>query len=518
MAAKAKSVLSIVINNEFIKICDLSKIGKTITVNRIVTVPTPDNSYNDGVIRDRGAVAKVIKGAIIENRITATEAYFTVASSKIATKDVTIPYVKGKQISGIVNANATEYFPVNINEHLIQYTVLSKVEEDGVAKLRLRVMAAPADMIGVYYDLASTIGLTVTAVDYVGNSSSQLLSRQIGTNNSIVIQVENDSTIVNIFSNNALCMQRIIPYGKSLVVNTVMDKYKVKYDEAMKMIQEQNLIHKEFDGDEITESLRYLVNNINRLIDFFGSRNQNIHIEKSYITGNAVTINGLIPLLNSELRLNLEEINTLKDVTVNKKSYLDAKEVTKYILNIGALIAPVNFMPKDKAEAVSKQDYSKLVKLVFAGAVVVSGFLIIWPFSQLVPLQAQLEILTSENRELSEIETVVSDYYAAMDMCTDAKNFKTLTLSNDDDLEIFISDLEKNLPSDVAMSNISISEGAVTFTGTASSKESVASLIDRLRTTNNVSNVVIGSEAESKDSLGLVTVTFSMTCSITAGE
>lgn len=521
MAAKGKgkgTLVSIVINNEFIKICEASKTGKSITLHKAIVVPTPVGSYNDGNIRDRGALVKAIKVAFDNYRITTTDVIFSVASSRIATKDVVIPNVKPKQIAGVVNANATEYFPVNIEEHIIQYSVIAKIEEEGVTKLKLRVMAAPSDMIEIYYDLAANLGLRIKAIDYVGNSSSQAMSRAITPQTSVVIQIENDSTIVNIFSNNALQMQRIIPYGKSLVVNSVMDKMKLKYDDAMKAAQDMKLLHATFDGDELTENLRYLVGNINRIMDFYVSKNQNKPIEKAYIIGNATTISGLVELLSNELQLSLEPLDVFKDVIMDKKSYIDMSDTTKFILNLGALYEPINFLPNTRAQAAIQRDSSKNMMALFVGAVVISAILIAYPLLQMIPLNNELNNVNRQIEQLKPIEVIVNDFYQSKDMYTDADTFRKMTLSNDDSLEVFLKDMETSIPSDVAFSNITVANGAVTFTGTASSKESVVKLISNMRKIKNVYAVAIGSEAENVDSVGIITVTFSMTCSIVAGE
>ena len=67
-------------------------------------------------------------------------------------------------------------------------------------------------------------------VDYAGNSTYQIMKQQIGPEVSLVIQVENDGTVINIFKDNVLQLQRNVPYGKSMLVNAVMEKYGLKYE------------------------------------------------------------------------------------------------------------------------------------------------------------------------------------------------------------------------------------------------------------------------------------------------
>ena len=57
-------------------------------------------------------------------------------------------------------------------------------------------------------DLAKALGLKVAFVDYAGNSTYQIMKQQIGPEVSLVIQVENDGTVINIFKDNVLQLQR----------------------------------------------------------------------------------------------------------------------------------------------------------------------------------------------------------------------------------------------------------------------------------------------------------------------
>jgi len=506
--------LSITINNEYIKICEISKIGKLITVHKAVTVPTPEKSYSDGMIKDIDSLAKTIKVALEDNKITTSNVVFSVTSTKIATKEVEIPNVKNNKITDIINTNATEHFPVNIEEYIIQYSVLEHLVNDE-NKIKVQVMAAPSDMIRLYYDLSSLLKFTIKAIDYAGNSTYQGLKRQIDAVPSIVIQVENDVTIVNIFDNNVLQLQRTIPYGKSVLVNAIMDAFSIKYEPAFKKLQTENLLHSDVTGDAggaVIESLKYLVNNVNRIIDYYITRNTNKPIEKAFVIGNATTIVGFIELFARELNLPLVRIDKLKDVTCDKKMNLDAAVLPDYITNIGAFIAPVNFVPNNIVEISKAKDNGKSIKLILTVSIIVSIILILYPFVTMISAKANRDKIQKNVDSIKNIESVVSEYYEARDISSDAQTFKNLTLNNDDVLADFISTLETQMPVDVSIKNMNVTNGTVTLSGGASSKSSIALLIQKLSAVNNISAVKIGSETETKDANDIVTVTFSLTC------
>ena len=511
-ASKAKGKLvSIVINNEYIKICEITKSGKNSVVHKTVTIPAPEDCYVEGVIEQTDVLAKAIKVVMDEHRFNANNVAFSISSPRLATKEVLIPNVKGDKVGKIVQANATEYFPVNMDEYIIQYTVLEKVEDQGQEKIKLMVAAVPSEVVESYYGLAKALGLKVAFVDYAGNSTYQIMKQQIGPEVSLVIQVENDSTVINIFKENVLQLQRMVPYGKSMLVNAVMEKYGLKYEAATAKLQNETLLHSRFDGDEVTESLRYMASNINRVIDYYVSRNR-VSIQKAYLIGHSTTIKGFATLLSNELNMPIEKVETLKNIAMDKKAYVEEATLTSYVTNLGAVIDPVDFVPKRMIDSGVKKENTKTLVIALIGAVVVAAALVLVPLGRVVVLNAEISKLNKSIDKLSSINDIVNEYYAAKDENNDIKAFAALTADSDDSLQDFVDYLEKNMPSDVVISSFNITSGAVSISGKAGSKASVAKFIQQLQKSPSVINVDVPTISESKDNAGSVEATFSLTC------
>ena len=209
--------------------------------------------------------------------------------------------------------------------------IRDRVEDQGQEKIKLMVAAVPSEVVESYYGLAKALGLKVAFVDYAGNSTYQIMKQQIGPEVSLVIQVENDGTVINIFKDNVLQLQRNVPYGKSMLVNAVMEKYGLKYEAATTKLQNETLLHSRFDGDEVTESLRYMASNINRVIDYYVSRNR-LSIQKAYLIGHSTSIKGFATLLSNELNMPIEKVERLKNIALDKKAYVEEATLTSLSL------------------------------------------------------------------------------------------------------------------------------------------------------------------------------------------
>ena len=156
--ASNNKVLTIDITNESVTIIEVTASAKKGTmVHNAVIFETPQGSYEDGFIRDKSALASAIRSQLASNGITNKNAIFVLSSTKIVNREVMIPQVNEKKIKGLIEANASEYFPVNIDDYVVSHSILENVTAQ--KQLRLLLVAAPIMMVQSYYDLAADAGL-----------------------------------------------------------------------------------------------------------------------------------------------------------------------------------------------------------------------------------------------------------------------------------------------------------------------------------------------------------------------
>ena len=375
--AKSNKVLTIDITNESITIVEVTPSTKKQTnVHNALIFETPEDSYEDGNIKNAEKIAGAIKEQLDANGITNKSAIFVLTSTKVVNREVLIPEVKENKIKGIVSANASEYFPVNIEDYVISHSVLEHVvNEDKTKQIKLMVVAAPTSMVKGYYELGSMIGLSVQSIDYVGNAMLQLIKTQTSaTMTTMVIQLGSESTILNIVKGDALLLQRTVPYGTNAVVTEVMDEKGVDATTAMTMLQNDRLITVDFDDNAATGAFRYLINNIGRVIDYYVTKNPDKPIDDVYLTGDGALIRGIDGLFKIQLNIQTKIMDSLYNVKFDPKIDLKIYSPVYLISAIGAAFEPMGFKPtevKSKSSA-SNADYVKVGAAVCAVGVVVA--------------------------------------------------------------------------------------------------------------------------------------------------
>lgn len=515
--AKSNKVLTVEITNESITIVEVTPSTKKQTyVHNTLIFETPEDSYEDGTLRDVDRIAAAIKEQLESNGITNKNAIFVLTSTKVVNREVLIPDVKENKVKEIVSANASEYFPVNIEDYVVSHSILEHVvNEDKTKQLKLMVVAAPLNMVKGYYELGNMLGLTVQSIDYVGNAMLQMIKTQTSSNSTtMLIQLGSESTILNIVQGDTLLLQRTVPYGTNVVVTEVMDEKGVDATTAMSLLQNERIITVDFDDNAATGAFRYLVNNVGRVIDYYVSKNPDKPIDYVYLSGDGALIRGIEGLFKIQLNIQTSIMDSLYNVKFDPK--IDSKIYNPvYLLApIGASLAPMGFRPSEVREkSGGNADFLKYaavatVLLIVAGVAASAGSIVLKNNSK-----QKVDNLNAQILAVQDIEQIINEYKAAEAKYQDIELMYDQTRTLNENVIMFIDALEANQPKDMIVTDFESSAEGVAITGTAESYDSIAKLIVQLKKVECIDNVFVSQINENQVSdTGEVSYEFELDC------
>ena len=512
--AKSNKVLSIDITNESITIIELTAAPKKQTnIHNVIIFETPEDSYEDGILKEPEKIAAAIREQLSARGITNKNAVLVLSSTKIVNREVVIPFVKENKIRGIINANSTEYFPVNIEDYVVSHSVLETViDAENNKQLRVLAVAAPANMVKSYYDLGAMAGLNVVALDYIGNAMLQLIKTQTTANTTtMVIQLGSESTVLNIVQGENLLLQRTVPYGTNSVVNVVMDDKNVDATTAMTLLQNDRLITVDFDDNEATGAFRYLINNIGRVMDFYASKNPDKPIEDVFLTGDGALIRGIDGLFKIQLNVSTRIMDSLYNIKFDQNIDLKVYNPVYLVTPIGAAFAPMGFIPQDsaaarRAEGGGLAPYVAIVALAAVGAAGMAFYSI----KAKNDAQDKSDEVQADINRISEIEQIIAEYDNARNTYVDMLTMEESTYTLNENFDTFITELENKIPQSVIITGFSASESGVSLPAEATDYDSIAEFIVQLKTIECIDDAYVSSIAKSEDD-GNIKYTFSVT-------
>jgi Tfp pilus assembly PilM family ATPase len=98
-----KKVLSIEVGVQTTRLCEIEYLGKRKTVTNTCVFNTPEGTVEDGYIRNKDILAVSIKAAMKQMITTAKDVIFSISSSKIANREVNMPFLKEDKIQDFIH-------------------------------------------------------------------------------------------------------------------------------------------------------------------------------------------------------------------------------------------------------------------------------------------------------------------------------------------------------------------------------------------------------------------------------
>ena len=527
-------ILSIEVEASQVRVAEIEVRGKKGKIYNCFCIPAPQGAVEDGQIRDTKSLGEVLKEELSERKIRTKKVYFATGSTRIASREVRIPFVKTNRIQSIVEANATDYFPIDVSKYVLSYSVIdvesqkAEGEKEETKQYHLMVYAAPKAISAAYAEFAENAGLTMTGITYTGDSIYHSVRGEYAKGTHILVKIELKGTSITIIRDGELALQRNINYGVDSAVETVRafpefgDRLDV--NEAREVLCSRKCINSALDMEpaeeavsdesrmmetaraEVTESLRYLIGNISRIMDYFISRNTDAMFESIDCCGLGAEVKGLMQLLSNELG---QQVNVL-DKLENFALPASAQDEDAYLY--AAVLAPgtsgVNLMEKISRKKKEKKDTLSGAIIIFAVGTVAGVVLTAAGYANRIYQQHEQDRLNQRITEESSIEDIYNAYNNAKSQYDNYENMYQYTNTPNEGLKNFIEEMEEKMPSDITVESFSSTGTQVSFSMRVTSKSAAANTIMQLRTFESLATVTTTGIDESEDG----TVSLSVLC------
>ena len=153
----SKHLLAFQIDNGVTQVAELRIMSKSVTVLKSFSVLTPMGTVeSDGTLVANASFAALLREQMREHGIKTDRGVFCVNSDRIITRDIVIPNVKRSQILTMLSTNSQDYFPVDVSDYKLDYSVQEQIVENGVKMLRVQASAVPKPLITSYYVIISS--------------------------------------------------------------------------------------------------------------------------------------------------------------------------------------------------------------------------------------------------------------------------------------------------------------------------------------------------------------------------
>ena len=542
----ATKVLSIELGKGLTRVVEMDFKAKNPKVYNYFTFETPKDVIDDGMVKRNESFTALMKAECEKRKIKTTHVVFSVNSSRIARRDVKIPLVKEKQIQNLLDTSATDYFPVDMSQYHLVYDIVEKIAKGEDKGYRLNLLAVPNDLTASYFDFAQSLGCTLMAVDYVGNSVYQIATGALENGVDVLLKIDETSSLITILKEGKIDLQRTISYGIDDAIETVRNNSafgeNLSYAQAIEVLCGKSCIRRYLNPEtgyqekedtdagitearvEVTESLRRLISMIGRVLDYYVSHNQGVTFDGITLMGAGADFSGLSKLLTNELNQKVRVLQDMEINAVNKVADETTLSVSRYVACYGAAMNPMNLIPEQKKDGKGSKETKSNIAIVRGVLVLVLGMVVgvalaAIPYMEYMEVESEKTQLEKEIKRLEDtgVEAVYQEYTSTKNLAERLTSIYNGTLSRSEDLVLFIEELEEKMPASLRVINLTATAQGVSMSMEVDSKEAAARTLMQLRTFDSVkvvNSAGLNDNLEEEDG----SVTFSVECVYKAVE
>ena len=535
--------LSIDVGSKKIKIIEGKKERNGLRIDKAVTEFTPYEASHEGTIDDYDDIKTILEKSINSNNLKSKNVVFNISTSSLITRSLELPIVKGREETiQMIKYELEQYMPVVLSDYKIVYRVVDTFEKDGLKKANYLVYAVPNGLIDDYIKLSEDLKLRLNAINLSFNSienifkpNGEISGVKIEKDKAYyVIELGHKMIVFNVMKNGKNIFSRIINQGGDDVDLGIVNLFEIDKENA---VTSKHKLSNLDDSDVYTEEEKFINNivrtNVNtwiteirKLIQFFSSNNKNEDIGKMFLYGGSSNIKNIEAYFNASFSIETKVITEVKNIRLNDKNinkgYFKISEYLDAIAGLYQKKEDINLL-SDLIEHKRSRLKKVAVSTFLIGAIAMTGLLYFFNTNYKInSLESEIaqaesilenEVYKQKLVELEELKTKLS----ILEEFRDNLAVLNQEINTQDFIKVYVlNTLADNIPIDIEMSNLNISNTNITFNATSTSRPSVAQLERNLKNIDFISDVHIPGISKSGEGEG-ETFSFSVNCTADRG-
>lgn len=528
----ANKVISIEIGSEITRVIEADFKSKNPKIDKSFAFPTPNGMTVEEHFEGWEDFHARLEEGFEQKKIKTRKVIFSVASSRIASRDVVIPQVKANRILPLLHMNSAEYFPVDLEQYQLCYRIVGEVTEGEETKHKLMVLAVPNDLVTAYGELAQKCGLQLETLDYVGNATTQIMCALVDKPLYTAVKLEEDSTMVSVIKEGKVILQRHFSYGIEDAVMVVQKSHifgdNLSFLDTLRIMREQDCICPTEDESnllewqsDVQEAFRAIEGNISRVMNFYTSNNDGEEIEEVVIYGLGADIRGIRKLLSEHLEVNITSRELTE--TICKEKQEDNRHPLEYMTCLGATIDPIRIQGakteedgkkrgkgRKNQEKKEKKSFSFYAPKIMELCIVVAVIFLLLVVPEFVYLKVQNAKMEKEARSQQYLKEEYDAYLAAKEEYDSWDTVYDETDTTSNKMGAFITEMEQKMPNTIQIESITSDSEKIVMEVMVATKREAAKVISVLQEFESITSVEISELSSWEDETGQNGVRFSI--------
>jgi type IV pilus assembly protein PilM len=295
-----------------------ASVNGRLSVERAAVAPLAPGLVRDGEVTDPDGLAEALKGFFADNKLP-KRVRVGVANQRIVVRVIDLPPLEaGRELDAAVRFQAQEHIPMPLDQAVLDYQPLGRVETEQGERMRIVLVAARRDMIDRLLSSVRGAGLRPEGIDL----SAFAMIRALGTGQGLAEESSGGALYVSvagmtnlaIAASDVCLFTRVTTSGMDAMITDLAERRGLTREHAEQWLEHVGLEAPldAIDGDPeiVSEARTVLASGVDRIVDdvrnsldFYSSQGTGVMVERAVVTGPGAVIPGFVAQLDAGLNV-----------------------------------------------------------------------------------------------------------------------------------------------------------------------------------------------------------------------
>ncbi|MCX7911182.1 MAG: pilus assembly protein PilM, partial [Endomicrobia bacterium] len=170
-------IISIELNNSYVKVVEAKRKGDALKILAYKEMDVKNVNVVSEVYNELDILA-ALNDYLVGKDVSKYEVNIVISGvAKLLVREVVIPKLPQRKIYNLLKMEANQYFPVNLENYVIDYKIIEEFKENNAKKLKILVFAVSRYVIEQIINIAKMLKLKVNRIDLEPNALSKFILR-----------------------------------------------------------------------------------------------------------------------------------------------------------------------------------------------------------------------------------------------------------------------------------------------------------------------------------------------------
>ncbi len=320
---KKKVSIGLEIEEREIRVVEISRKKEESSIIKTGNIFIPEGAVKDGIIKDEKIVGKAMEELWKDNKFSTKEVNLGLSSKNVMVRFIELPKIPKSKLKLVIENQAREYIPVDIENVVFDYEVLNEYED----KMEVLFVAVLKNVINSFLKALKIANLKPIEIESSILSLQRFFSEKTDEETFAVLNIGNCMNNILIINSNVPKLARALPTS----VVTLTNMLGIDISEFYEFINSKEFINNE---DILNNWIEAISNDLFTSVSYYQSTGAVDTPEKIYLCGKGAKYPKIASRLQEYLNVDVEYINPLNKFKITDSNNNTQSNYKEYSIGI----------------------------------------------------------------------------------------------------------------------------------------------------------------------------------------